>query len=103
MSPASVYRAGRCNYTFVLIISADGTFELGPEGWTVQKTATGKYLITHNIGHLRYMPIPRVIAPPNFRMETTVTQMTEAILEVSVDDNTNAADNRFGLVVLMTQ
>ena len=35
-------------------VEADGTETDIPDGWSVSKTATGKYTITHNLGHSNY-------------------------------------------------
>ena len=103
MSPQTWYRASRCNYTFLAFIKGDGVFERGPYGWTVTRSALGVYLITHNLGHLNYVPIVVVLAPADAKSDAGVTAMTANTVTVTTFDTAGGQDLRFALVVHMAE
>jgi hypothetical protein len=100
--PAENYRAGRCNYIYACSVLADGSFPWGPENWTVEKTATGKYVITHNIGHTRYVPLP-ICNAPDYKTNANIQAFDASTITVMTYPNQVAADYAFLLLVLMAQ
>jgi len=101
MKPQSDYVASRCNYVYMCIIAADGTFETGPRGWDCVRSAAGTYVITHNIGNQVYAPIPRAIAASDFLINATVEALTENTITVGVYNATAKIDNRITLTILV--
>ena len=102
-SPISVYRASRCNYMYVCQIAADGTFTLGPEFWTVTKTALGTYKITHGLGHLHYSILPMIAAGGTYQQIPVVVASDATSVTISIYNTGALADLPFQLSILSTQ
>jgi hypothetical protein len=100
MNPQTAYHFTRCQYICFCLVSADGTFDYGPMGWTCARTGVGTYVFTHDIGHGQYMPLPRAIAAADFRVNATISEMTDNTVTVSVYDSTQLADSGFALMVV---
>lgn len=62
-------------------VNADGTSTILPTGWTSSKTATGTYLITHNLNSTAY----GVVATPLFASDS---RMTAVVLYQNANDFT---------------
>lgn len=102
MTAKQPYRAGRCNYTYVCLIDADGTFEVGPMDWDVAKTGLGTYVITHNLGDLVYIALPVPLSGADYKLNTSITDRTANTVTVSIFSSTQAVDFDFGLLVMET-
>ena len=98
MSPIKEYVPLRCNYMYICYVAADGTFVFGPHGWNVQRTATGVYVITHNIGSDLYLAISEN-ASTDYRDAALVTNRANDSLTVSTFDNGQPTDWDFRLIV----
>jgi hypothetical protein len=96
--PAQMYRITRCNETYICQIEPDGTCTLGPYGWMIERTGTGVYVVTHNLGHSRYVALVNLVAV-DFHTFGGVSELTDNAITVSLFGTQNPADARFALVV----
>jgi hypothetical protein len=99
--PIDEYRPSRCNYLYVCRVAVDGSFVLGPSGWTVQKTAPGTYVITHNLGHQRYAVLP--VAFGTYKSTITLLNFADNSVTLGTQDNQSAADVAFTAVFMATR
>lgn len=100
-NPVSTYNPSRCGYIYSCVVEADGTFTLGPLGWTAERRSAGVYRITHNIGNTAYLPlVGELTAAGDFKSNVVVIDRQPAYLDVQGSDGTQAKDGRFTLCVL---
>lgn len=102
-SPIQWYRASRCNYIYLCVIEADGTFDLGPEGWTVEKTGTGLYKVNHDIGHTRYFTITRAGVGGDYKITGDIQEQFDTSFVISTYSSTQLSDTSFDVIVLTPQ
>jgi hypothetical protein len=101
-APQQWYRPSRCNYMYVCQVLADGAFTLGPLAWTVERTATGLYTVTHDIGHTRYFAIAATTGA-GYKDTADIMAQTDTDLTVATFSSSQPNDDAFQLLVLATQ
>jgi len=97
-SPQNWYRGSRCTYLYVAMIRADGTFALGPWGWTVEKTGVGLYKVTHHIGHTQYVGIA-IVGPEDYHSTGAIQNPTAQDFTVASFAGTQPTDIDVQLLV----
>jgi hypothetical protein len=102
MTPQKWYRPSRCNYIYASYIDGDGTYEMGPVDWAVERTATGLYTITHNLGHTNYVAVVVGMTGANYS-EGAIQNYDANTITVGVFTGGTVADGRFALIVFETQ
>ena len=100
--PQQAYRASRCNYIFLCSVEADGTFDLGPETWTVEKTGTGLYTVHHDVGHVKFFATV-VCGAGDYKTTGVVQSHDEHNIVVATFSSTQPADLAFDLLVITPQ
>lgn len=101
-TPQKWYRPSRCNYVYLCQIAADGTFLLGPEGWTAEKTGTGAYTITHGLGNSNYLALSG-IQSTDYKDQVFIAGQTDTAVQCQTFDNGQPADWAFRIMVIATQ
>ena len=100
-SPVDEYQPSRCNYIYVCRVAADGSFILGPAGWTVERMAAGQYRIVHNLGHQRYAVIPLVFG--TYKSTITLLNFADDDVTLGTQDNQSNDDLPFTAVFFATR
>lgn len=100
-SPVDEYAPSRCNFIYVCRVEADGTFALGPSGWTVERMAAGSYRITHNLGHQRYAVMPLVKG--TYKSTITLLNFADDDVTLGTQDNQSNSDLAFTVAILATR
>lgn len=100
MTPQQTYEPSRCNYIFACRIGADGTFSLGPNGWTLEKMDTGLYRLVHNLGHQKYVVLPVIFGA--YTATIVMTNFDDDSVTFSTTDNGQRADTAFTATLFST-
>lgn len=99
--PKEFYQPSRCNYIYLCQIAADGTFTMGPAGWSVDKFGTGKYKIVHELNHTRFAVFP-VISGVH-KNTATVLDVDDTSVTISTFAVNDPADIMFQLLLIAVQ
>jgi hypothetical protein len=101
VTPNQTYRPSRCNYIYASYIGSNGVYEMGPDDWSVERTATGTYVITHNLGHTHYVAVIAGLTGANLS-EGAIQSYDENTITVGMFTAGSVADARFSLIVFAT-
>lgn len=98
--PVTQQWSTRCGYVYACHVAADGTFPVGPPGWTAEKISTGLYEIVHHLGSTGYVAVPAIAdAPSDYRGGVAIESRDADKCRIQTWDNTALADMAFALMI----
>lgn len=71
-------------------------------GWTVSRTGTGQYTLTHNLGHKKYLPLVFNLSPQAGGQDISVISYSNTNIVINSRANVGGAladTNAFGFIV----